>query len=228
MSVLVRQKLLDRLTEDDPRRRLVVAPLLEPAEQISELQASIDIRLGCDFRLASASNIGVLDEFVEASVNHFGDLSRVYQHVYVPLGAAVTIHPHQLILALTLEYLRLPDDLMAYVVGRSSFGRLGLIIATAMGIHPNFFGPLTLELRNLGEAPLRLYPGQAIAQLFFHELDPAQAAGPLWPDVKGRAKRDYISNDPIPRRISSSKTAERLRKLRHKQISAQAKLRGTD
>lgn len=65
----------------------------------------------------------------------------------------------------------MPPFLAAYVIGRSSWGRDGLIIATAVGVHPNFSGVLTLELTNLGEIPIRLYPGLTIAQLFIHNVD---------------------------------------------------------
>ena len=226
MTVLVGKKLLSRLNESKPEKRLVVGPILEPTEQISRSQASIDVRLGCDFRLAAVSNIGVLDEFADPPANHFADLARVYQHLYVPLGDSVTIHPHQFILALTLEYIRLPSDLMAYVVGRSSFGRLGLIIATAIGVHPYFLGPLTLELRNLGEAPVRLYPGQTIAQLFFHQLDPKKRTAPLWPDVQEKVGQYSPATDFIPGRLSTEKTAKRLQELRKKQVETQRQLRG--
>lgn len=210
--------------EKEPERRLVVGPLLEPTEQIAGSQASIDVRLGCDFRLASAANINVLDEFADGPSNAFLDLPRLYTHLYVPMGGGITIHPHQLLLAHTLEYIRLPEDLMAYVVGRSSFGRLGLIIATAIGVHPNFYGPLTLEIRNLGEAPLRLYPGQTIAQLFFHELHPGKQKQ-LWPGVDEKIGQFAPSNEPVPSRISSKRTSARLRALREKRMAAEEKLR---
>lgn len=226
MTVLVGSKLVERLNEADPRKRLVVGPLLEPTEQITMSQASIDVRLGCDFRLATAANTGVLDEFAESS-NPFIDLPRLYTKVYVPLGGGVTIHPHQLMLGVTLEYLRLPNDLMAYVVGRSSFGRLGLIIATAVGIHPTFSGPLTLELRNLGEAPLRLYPGQTIAQLFFHQLDPSDPK-PVWPGDEMRFGQYTASFEPVTKRISSEVTAAKLGSLRRKYESGERLLRGSD
>jgi dCTP deaminase len=224
MSVLVRKKLLARLTETDPAKRLVVAPLLEPTEQLSGTQASIDVRLGCDFRLASAANINVLDELADAQTNPFVDLPRLYNNLYVPLGGGVTIHPHQLVLAHTLEYIRLPQDLMAYVVGRSSFGRLGLIVATAIGVHPNFYGPLTLEIRNLGEAPLRLYPGQTIAQLFFHTLDPF-AEQKLWGEPDVRFGTFAPSNEPVPNRVSSKRTSSRLRAFRKRRDEAENELR---
>lgn len=69
------------------------------------------------------------------------------------------------------EYLSLPKGLTATVEGRSSWGRLGLIIATACNVDPGFKGCLTLELVNNGEAPLVLYPGVRIAQLVFHRAE---------------------------------------------------------
>ena len=225
VSVLAGEELLRRLNEErDPARRLVVGPMLEPSDQVSPSQASIDVRLGCDFRLALASTIGVLDEFSDPVENHFSDLASVYDRFYVPLGASVTVHPHQFLLAMTLEYLRLPDDLMAYVVGRSTLGRLGLIIATAVGIHPRFYGPLTLEIRNLGEAPLRLYPGQVIAQLFLHSVDVGRSKDA---SDEGTKRPQYSGAvDTLPGRISNATTSAKLRKLRAEQIQGAEALRG--
>ena len=92
---------------------------------------------------------------------------------------------------------------MAYVMGRSTWGRLGLIVATAVGIQPSFAGSLTLELRNLGEAPLSLYPGQAIAQLFFHTVAGAQAADRGVGQYSGAV-------DPLPKQISSKATRDKI------------------
>ena len=117
------------------------------------------------------------------------------------------IHPHQLILACTLEYLRLPRDLMAYVIGRSTWGRLGLIVATAVGIQPSFAGTLTLELRNLGEAPLSLYPGQAIAQLFFHSVSGAEAADQGVSQYSGAV-------DLLPKQVSTELTRKKIQALK--------------
>ena len=119
--------------------------------------------------LVTASSFGSISEFSERGVLP-QSFAKLYRRKYVPFGSSIVIHPHQFMLAHTLEYIRLPTDLLAYVVGRSTWGRLGLIVATAIGIHPGFAGSLTFELRNLGETPLTLYPGQAIAQLFFHSV----------------------------------------------------------
>lgn len=183
--------------------RLVIAPLLEPEEQLRDEQASVDVRLGSSFVLAQASAVGTIDEFSRSDSRTWQQQVRdVYKEYYVPIGTRIVIHPHQLLLATTLEYLRLPRDIMCYVVGRSTWGRLGLIVATAVGVHPLFAGALTLELRNLGETPLTLYPGQAIAQLFFHHVD----------EGRGTRKQETASGqysgsiDPIPGRLSSKRT----------------------
>ncbi|TWB12959.1 dCTP deaminase [Nitrospirillum amazonense] len=207
MSVLDGQAIWARLKEHDLAKRLVVSPLLDPQGQVRPGQASVDVRLGFEFALVTASATGVVDEFAEAS-RQLSQLSfsSLYRKEYVPLGASIVIHPHQFILATTLEYIRLPSDLMAYVVGRSTWGRLGLINATAVGIHPGFAGSLTLELRNLGETPLALYPGQTIGQLFFHRVEGGDPQVAVTGQYGGTV-------DMVPQRISSPKTAERLRAL---------------
>ena len=88
------------------------------------------------------------------------------------LGETFFLHPHRLVLGSTLEYIRMPGDLTAHVVGRSRWARVGLIIAMATFVHPWYAGCLTLELQNLGDAPLRLLPGLSIAQLVFDGCSP--------------------------------------------------------
>lgn len=212
MTALSSRAILARL-DDKLERRLVVSPLLDPAAQIKPGQAAVDVRLGFDFCLVTPSRHNSIDEFSDTTP--LKSLSALYRREFIPLGQKITIHPHQFFLAQTLEYLRLPPDLMAYVVGRSTWGRLGLIVATAVGIHPGFAGSLTLELRNLGETPLTLYPGQAIAQLFFHRVedDEGEAA------AERAAGAQYTGTvDMVPRRLSDDVTA---RKLRHLQMMSQ-------
>jgi dCTP deaminase len=84
------------------------------------------------------------------------------------------------------------------------------MIATAVGIHPLFFGSLTLEIRNLGETPIRLYPGQAIAQLFFHKIQGKVAADDT------RLAQYSGTTDPVPNRLSRGNTAMVLQHLRNK------------
>lgn len=211
MSTLSTEAVRARINDPDLSRRLIISPLLDDASQAKPGQAAVDVRLGFDFCLVTASRFGSIGEFDHTEQRTSFD--GLYHREFVPLGESITIHPHQFFLAQTLEYLRLPPDLMAYVVGRSTWGRLGLIVATAVGIHPGFAGSLTLELRNLGENPLTLFPGQTIAQLFFHEVtdsagNPSQEAAP---------RAQYVGSvDMVPRRLSDSATHEKLEKLRKK------------
>jgi dCTP deaminase len=209
LTVLSTSAVKSRLAEQDLGRRIVISPLLDPAAQAKEGQASVDVRLGFDFCLVSPSAHGSVNEF-ESGIGSQGKFEALYQSVYVPFGSHIVIHPHQFILAQTLEYIRLPSDVMAYVVGRSTWGRLGLIVATAVGIHPNFAGSLTLELRNLGETPLTLHPGQTIAQLFFHTVINESGL----PSNQVAPHAQYAGSvDMVPRLLSSTKTYAKLNSL---------------
>lgn len=208
MTVLSSKAILDRLNATDLSQRLIVSPLLDEASQAKAGQAAVDVRLGFDFALVSPSQHGSIDEFGNGDTPL--SLSSLYRREFVPFGRSIVIHPHQFLLAQTLEYLRLPTDLMAYVVGRSTWGRLGLIVATAVGIHPGFAGSLTLELRNLGETPLTLYPGQAVAQLFFHRVENSEGQ----PSAETATFAQYTGTvDMVPRRLSDPETVRKLRKL---------------
>lgn len=94
----------------------------------------------------------------------------------------------------------MPPDLAGYVLSRSSYGRIGLIVATATFIHPDWRGCLTLELVNLGNTPLRLYSGSLIAQLVLHQATPerkveSQKSIPTGPEFS------TLSSDPFWTRL---------------------------
>ena len=207
VSTLSTEAIISRMNEKNMDNALIIRPLLDPESQAKSGQAAVDVRLGFEFCLVMPSAFGSLDEFDSISRETF---STLYRREYVPFGDNIIIHPHQFVLAQTLEYVRLPADLMGYVVGRSTWGRLGLIVATAIGIHPGFAGNITLELRNLGETPLTLYPGQTVAQLFFHTV--IDENGEL--NKKKTQDAQYAgTTDMIPRRLSSPNTGKTLEKL---------------
>jgi len=209
VSALSTKAIRARLNEADLNRRLVISPLFDEEAQAKPGQAAIDVRLGFDFCIVTASSFGAISEFPDGQEDL--GFEPLYRREFVPLGQSITIHPHQFFLAQTLEYLRLPPDLMAYVVGRSTWGRLGLIVATAVGIHPSFAGSLTLELRNLGENPLTLFPGQTVAQLFFHDV--VDAAGAPSQEISPQAQ--YAGAiDMVPKKLSDKVTHDKLKRLR--------------
>jgi dCTP deaminase len=165
VTLLKHEELEEALGHPDLAERLVVMPLLDLDEQLGP--ASIDVRLGTQFQtLRRSVGSGVdpggedLQEMVEQS----------HQPVTVRYGDPFWLHPGQFVLGTTLEFVQLPAHLGAYVVGRSTWGRLGLVVATAIMVQPGWKGNLTLELVNEGEGPIALYAGSRVAQLAIHSL----------------------------------------------------------
>lgn len=147
--------------------RLIITPLLDRGGQTSG--NAIDVRLGNEFIITQRTSLPAIDPTQEHAVEN--RIGQYQEHIRLSFKERFILHPNQLILASTLEYIALPSTLSAYVIGRSSWGRLGLIIATATVVSPCFKGSITLELVNLGEAPLILYPGLRIAQLVLHTVE---------------------------------------------------------
>jgi dCTP deaminase len=141
----------------------VITPHFELEKLRKSGAAAIDLRLGCWFTALRPARMSCLRADETASE------ARLTKASYVPLGSEYFLHPRGFCLGTTLEWLRFPKRLAGYVIGRSSWGRRGLIIATATGVHPGFAGCLTLELSNVGELPVAIKPGTRICQLFLHE-----------------------------------------------------------
>jgi dCTP deaminase len=138
----------------------------------------VDLRLGTEFLLLRRTQRPGLDPGADRQQ----EVDEMQERLVVPFGEEFWLHPRHFVLAATLEYLRLPDDMAAYVVGRSSWGRLGLIVATAVFVHPGFRGCLTLELVNDGDSPIRLSPGIRIAQLAIHRTEGSATSAPGYPE----------------------------------------------
>jgi len=133
---------------------LGVTPLTEESIQ----PASIDCRLGTHFLVVEDRQMQTIDLNSEI----------IYREIE---GDSITIPPHSFLLATTLESVRLPDDLTAFVEGRSSIGRIGLFIQNAGWVDPGFEGQITLELYNANSLPIRLEAGRRICQLVFCRMD---------------------------------------------------------
>jgi dCTP deaminase len=126
--------------------------------------ASVDLRLGDSFRVFHNHRATMID------LRQPPD--NLTEEVVVAEGDSFVIHPGEFCLGRTLEWVELPDDIVARIEGKSSLGRLGLIVhATAGFCDPGWKGTLTLELNNLTRVPIILHPGLEIAQLSFMMLD---------------------------------------------------------
>lgn len=157
-GLLQREALMERLEAPGLDDRLVVTPLLD-ANQVGP--GSIDLRLGTEFIEVRRRVQRAIDPFHE----DVEDLRRREELVEVEYGDFFVLHPGHFVLGATMEFLRMPADLAGQVLGRSSWGRLGLLVATAVQVQPGFAGCLTLELVNIGTVPILLYPGLRVAQL---------------------------------------------------------------
>ena len=146
--------------------------VVTPEPCIDELQksgaASIDLRLGSWFLLLHRARVDALDVYID-KIDTPKEV-KLTRTQYIPFHDSYILHPKTFVLGTTLEWIRMPKKYAGYVVGKSSWGRHGLIIATATGVHPGFSGCLTLEITNIGEVPIKIKPGTKICQLFVHSV----------------------------------------------------------
>jgi len=149
---------------------IVPAPNLESLASVGA--ASLDLRLGRWFRTLRHSRTDHLSIKMPGKGDDTASDDIPTKEHFVPFGNRFILHPRNFVLGITLEWMRLPSDLAGYVTGKSSLGRRGLVIETAAGIQPGFAGCLALELSNVGEVPIALYPGMQICQIFLHEVGP--------------------------------------------------------
>lgn len=186
MGALTKEKIIEYMNKDDIKERLIITPLFNLDELLDP--TSINLRLGNEFIVMKRESFPLLD--IRDQDKLASRIERYQENIRVNYREKFVLHPHQLIIGSTLEYVSLPHKLMCYVVGKSTWGRMGLIIATATKVDPGFKGCITLEMINQGEVPVVLYPGIPIAQLVFHEtVGEAEykgkyncATGPQFPD----------------------------------------------
>jgi len=120
--------------------------------------ASVDIRLGDTYSIVEDSSAGIIQ------------LSSEIKYKTIKADKYLLM-PGQFVLATTMEYFKLPDNITAFVEGRSSIGRLGLFIQNAGWVDPGFEGEITLELYNANRCAIELDCGRRVGQLVFAKLD---------------------------------------------------------
>lgn len=171
MSILSKNQILSRLLDADFEKRLVVSPILDRGVQIGE--GTVDLRLGTDFIIPKRNHAHIFDPMDTQAMEEV-HLRSDKEHV--DIGRPFHLHPNKVVLAGTLEYLRMPTDLTGRVRTRSSYERLGLHISTLTS--PGYKGSLTIALVNTGNTPIVLYPGIRIVQMTVYTLsDSAQVDG---------------------------------------------------
>ena len=155
---------------DQAIRRLIEAGRIgiDPYDPALMQPSSLDVRVDRLFRVFRNSRYPYID--VKAEQEELTEL------VVVDGDEPFILHPGEFVLGSTLERVALPDDLVARLEGKSSLGRLGLLIHSTAGfIDPGFDGHVTLELSNVANLPITIYPGMKIGQLSFVQMsEPAE------------------------------------------------------
>ena len=169
--------------------------VIDPFDPSCVQPSSVDLHVDAQFRVFANSRYPYID--VRAEMPELTDLVEVKD------DDPFILHPGEFVLGSTLERVALPDHLVARLEGKSSLGRLGLLIHSTAGyVDPGWDGYLTLELSNVANLPITLYPGMKIGQIsFFRLTSPAEtpygAAGNKYQGQRGpTASRFFEDFDP--------------------------------
>jgi dCTP deaminase len=162
-GVFARQDILARM--DLPvhdSKGLILTPFLR---RDAALDAdSVDVRLGTYFLLPRS----LPEPYFSPDRN---TATSLHQKVHVPLGRFLVVPAHQTVLGSTLEFIKIPSDASGEILTKSSITRTFIVVETAPWIHPEYRGCLTLEIANVSNTPVLLYPGRPIGQLILLHVD---------------------------------------------------------
>lgn len=154
---IIKKTITDRLNDADDGLEILPRPKRDAIGP-----GTADLRVGSVFLLARRSTKGSID------ARHLNRGSQMFDELRLSRAeSTIVIQPRQFVLASTFEYICMPNDLGANIQSRSTYGRMGIIAATASYIGPGYKGSPTLELVNVGEVPIMLAPHVPICQLVF-------------------------------------------------------------
>ena len=168
--------------------------VIDPFDDSCIQPSSVDVRLDRLFRVFRNHTAGIIDVKV--------DLTDLTELIEISPDGVFMLHPGEFVLGSTEECVALPDDIVARIEGKSSLGRLGLLIHSTAGfVDPGWDGHVTLELANVASLPITLYPGMKIGQLSFMQMTtPADrpygkgATGSKYQGQRGPTPSRYYQN----------------------------------
>jgi dCTP deaminase len=168
--------------------------VIDPFDPSTVQPSSIDVRVDRLFRVFRNHTAGMIDVKL--------DLSELTELVEIDPEGVFMLHPGEFVLGSTLERVAVPDDLVARIEGKSSLGRLGLLIHSTAGfIDAGFDGHVTLELANVASLPITIYPGMKIGQISFMQMTTAAdlpygkgASGSKYQGQRGPTPSRYFEN----------------------------------
>jgi dCTP deaminase len=152
------------LSDVDIRKEIAAGRIqIEPFDEACVQPSSVDLHVDSQFRVFANSRYPYID--VRKPMPDLTELVQVRE------DEPFILHPGEFVLGSTLERVRIPDDTVARLEGKSSLGRLGLLIHSTAGyVDPGWDGYLTLELSNVANLPITIYPGMKIGQISFFRL----------------------------------------------------------
>ncbi len=167
---------------------------IDPYDDALLQPSSVDVRVDRLFRVFHNNRYPFIDVKVEQA--------ELTELVEVDGDHPFVLHPGEFVLGSTLERIRLPDDLVARLEGKSSLGRLGLLIHSTAGfIDPGWDGHVTLELSNVANLPITIYPGMKIGQISFMQMSEpattpygASSIGSKYKGQEGPTPSRYFKN----------------------------------
>jgi dCTP deaminase len=171
--------------------------LIDPFDPGCVQPSSVDLHVGSQFRVFANNRYPYIDVRKEQP-----DLTEL---VDMSPDEPFILHPGEFVLGQTVEWVEIPDDLVARLEGKSSLGRLGLLIHSTAGyVDPGWKGTLTLELSNVANLPITLYPGMKIGQISFFRLStpaatPYGAAGNKYQGQRGPTPSRFFEDFPPER-----------------------------
>jgi len=185
------------LTREEIEKRLkaesmYIAPILDEKKQIGP--SSVDLRLDCYFLETKHTGKGIVE--VDQRMDPYDSTKLVEVDL---LRGSYTLQPGEFVNCQTFEYILLPSDLFGLIDGRSSLGRLGVVVhSTASSVDPGWEGHLTLELHNDGKMPVRLLPLMRVARLLFFAIPEVDTG---YSELDTTEKKYYRQTRPTPSKI---------------------------
>jgi dCTP deaminase len=206
MTMLGRQEVMNLLRNGD----LVVSPLLSRSQVGA---SSIDLKMGNVVLMARARGTSHVEPTnIEPGAvgrrRRKAERRQKHERYELTFHMRLLLHPGALALVPTLEWVKLPKDVMGMVTARSTWAREGLSIATATLIEPGYEGIVTLELANLGQVPIALYPGLELAQIAFARMSAAKPPDGCEPCGDGRTDKPQFDGSFEPSQGNLAKASE--------------------
>lgn len=202
------------LSDKDIRKKIDSSEIVvtsEDGKHSANINASsLDLRLGRFFKIYNHSQQAVLDPLNRESLEGVTKLIELKNP-----GEPFIVQPGEFVLGVTMERVKISDNLVARVEGRSSLGRLGIIVHSTAGfIDAGFEGTITLEITNINRMPVALYPGMRVCQLAFELMTSAAEV----PYSKKKTSKYQGQNLPQESKISLDPEFEDMNKRKHARI----------